>query len=442
MTNNETLIKLVWTYILLLVFEGALRKWVVPFMSAPLLLVRDPIGIWIIWESVRSHQWPKRWSVTVGALLIVMSILCVMQVVWCDNYWVAGIYGIRSYFLPFPIAFAIGESLNKKNIDKISRFMIFMLVPMCVLYAVQYKSPSGSFWNAGAYEGASQIAYAGNHVRASGTFSYNIGSTYFSLLGMSFLAYEVLEKDNRRLALLLISMLSLVVSIPLIGARTLVYMIALQGISICVAVILYMSYVRKLIKYIIPLIAIMLMASMFSIYMEALGTMHERIMMASYAEGNTSDVMYLRALKPFVTAYKNIQDSDYALGSGMGRGAAAISTLVKGKAEFTTGETEIDRNIKELGIYVGTAFFIFRLFLSIYIIISSVHAAIVGDSLAIILAPVTVALVVWSVLEMPTMQGFMVVFLSITLGAINNSNKSLLKDAELSLVTKENSQFS
>ena len=37
--------KLFWAYFLLLIFEGALRKWVFPPLSGPLLLIRDPIGL-------------------------------------------------------------------------------------------------------------------------------------------------------------------------------------------------------------------------------------------------------------------------------------------------------------------------------------------------------------------------------------------------------------
>ena len=50
--------KLFWLYFLLLIFEGALRKWVVPGFSAPLLLVRDPVAILIIIEAYRTNKWP------------------------------------------------------------------------------------------------------------------------------------------------------------------------------------------------------------------------------------------------------------------------------------------------------------------------------------------------------------------------------------------------
>ena len=40
--------KAIWFYIFLLIFEGALRKWVLPGMSNILLLAREPVAIYIL----------------------------------------------------------------------------------------------------------------------------------------------------------------------------------------------------------------------------------------------------------------------------------------------------------------------------------------------------------------------------------------------------------
>src|SRR6056300_865217 len=46
--ENYGLIKeIIWLYFLLLLFEGALRKWFLPGLSQGLLIVRDPIVLWI-----------------------------------------------------------------------------------------------------------------------------------------------------------------------------------------------------------------------------------------------------------------------------------------------------------------------------------------------------------------------------------------------------------
>lgn len=421
MNRGSLICKLIWAYIFLLIFEGALRKWVMPYMSAPLLVVRDPLGIWIIWESIRTHTWPSKCSVIVGCLVIVFSVLCVVQIVWNNNYWMAGIYGLRSYLLPFPVAFAIGENLDRKNIEKIARFIVVMLFPMCILYGFQYKSSSTSIWNAGAYDGASQIAYAENHVRASGTFSYNVGATYFSLLGISLLMYIVIQDKQLSKIVVAISALSAVLSVSLIGSRTLVYMLALHVLSLCAASLSYSPYMIRIIKYVIPALLVVFLASQSSIYADSAGTMHKRFMMASGSEGNTANVLYMRAFSPFELAYNNMSDGNSAIGEGMGRGAAAISTLMNGRAEFAAGETEIDRNLRELGLYVGSGFLLFRLLLAGYFVLKSIDAAKAGSSLAIMLAPPTFVLIVWCILEMPTMQGFMIVFIALTYGAIKTS---------------------
>ena len=47
--SKITLLKtLFWTYFLLLIFEGALRKWLLPSFSTALLLIRDPVALLIL----------------------------------------------------------------------------------------------------------------------------------------------------------------------------------------------------------------------------------------------------------------------------------------------------------------------------------------------------------------------------------------------------------
>ena len=48
--------KAIWLYIVLLIFEGALRKWFLPSLATPLLVIRDPIVIWLVIEG-----WHRNW---------------------------------------------------------------------------------------------------------------------------------------------------------------------------------------------------------------------------------------------------------------------------------------------------------------------------------------------------------------------------------------------
>src|ERR1700758_5072958 len=73
--------KLFWAYFLLLIFEGALRKWIVPQLSAPLLIVRDPIAVIIIWEAYRTRKWPSRWAAVTALLTVLFVTLFLVQIV-------------------------------------------------------------------------------------------------------------------------------------------------------------------------------------------------------------------------------------------------------------------------------------------------------------------------------------------------------------------------
>ena len=54
----QTLRSLIWLYFWLLIFEGALRKWVAPALSAPLLVIRDPLVLLIYVQALRYRKFP------------------------------------------------------------------------------------------------------------------------------------------------------------------------------------------------------------------------------------------------------------------------------------------------------------------------------------------------------------------------------------------------
>ena len=52
--------QLLWLYFWLLIFEGALRRWLLPGLATPLLLVRDPIALLAViwaWPLISKRPW-------------------------------------------------------------------------------------------------------------------------------------------------------------------------------------------------------------------------------------------------------------------------------------------------------------------------------------------------------------------------------------------------
>ncbi len=281
--------KLFWAYFLLLIFEGALRKWVVPGLSAPLLLVRDPIGLLIVLEAIRTNKWPQKWSAVTGVLAVGMLLLCGLQMIVVENPWIAAIYGLRSYLLPFPVAFVMGENLTAEDLRKFGLATLWILLPMTLLEVAQYMAAPGSWLNTGAYLGGGQIYYTEGHTRASGTFSFVAGPTNYVPLAAAFILYGLSREKFAPKWLLWAATGAVILSIPMIGARTVVF--ELIGVVACmgIAAFLGVSQLIKVFKMAIPVVAVFCLVSLIPVFTRAALSLTERFAAANRMEGGSSE---------------------------------------------------------------------------------------------------------------------------------------------------------
>ena len=57
--DMEPLRRLMWLYLILWVTEGALRKWILPGLSSPLLIVRDPVLMLMYAMAMQKGVFPR-----------------------------------------------------------------------------------------------------------------------------------------------------------------------------------------------------------------------------------------------------------------------------------------------------------------------------------------------------------------------------------------------
>jgi len=413
--------KLFWLYFLLLIFEGALRKWVAPSLSAPLLLVRDPVALLIIIEAYRTNKWPQRWSVITGILACAFFILCALQMILGNNSWIAALYGLRSYLLPFPVAFIMGENLDAEDLRKFVTATLWIMLPLTALEVAQYVAPQGSFLNAGAYKGAEQIYYVEEHVRASGTFSFVAGPTFYDAIVAAFLFYGLMREKFARKWLLWAAVIALVISVPVVGSRTLVAELA--GVVVCagIAALFGIAQFIRAIKVVIPLLAVYFLVSLLPVFSSASQSLQSRSINAYTAEGGVRRAMVERTSGTIIEALIRTDYSRHPIGIGMGRGAAAVSALATGRVQFIAGEYEFIREMTELGAFPGIAFSLFRFLLALSLTISAVKCAQRQEPLALLLTTSLFATLCFGTLEQPTDQGFMVICLAFAIAAIRRS---------------------
>src|SRR5215210_6756182 len=153
---------LIWTYVGLLIFEGALRKWIIPSLSTPLLIVRDPVVILIYAFAARAGIFPK--NRFMQALLPICLLAMVFGAVAEKVDPAIYLFGLRTDFLHLPLIFVIGKVMNYDVVVK------------------QFEASPEDIINTSAGGAGLQLEAGGGKVRASGTFSFVAGIVcYYAL---------------------------------------------------------------------------------------------------------------------------------------------------------------------------------------------------------------------------------------------------------------------
>src|SRR3990172_5151777 len=157
--DRRRLVTLIWIYLILLLVEGALRKWFLPSLSNPLLVVRDPIAVFIcalgyrsgnlVFDSyVRPLFMLLAGFAAIGALQLINGI--------GGSPLVIG-YGLRTYLLHLPVAFVMAHVLNAADLRRILMLFIWAALPMALLMAAQFESSPDSWINVGVAGHRGQI---------------------------------------------------------------------------------------------------------------------------------------------------------------------------------------------------------------------------------------------------------------------------------------------
>src|SRR5262249_11479958 len=173
----------------LLVFEGALRKWAFPWAQAQIYLVKDAIllaaYLGFILDTQRN---PSAQGIGLIKTVLVAAFVwgCIEVLNPNSPSLLVGLVGLKAYFLYAPIAFVLPHAIKSREhlFVLIKRYLI-MAIPVAVLGFIQIMAGPASSLN--VYVSHSEedtpatLAYFGHEdfVRTSGTFSYISGYTTF-----------------------------------------------------------------------------------------------------------------------------------------------------------------------------------------------------------------------------------------------------------------------
>src|SRR2546430_3914270 len=284
--------RLIYLYLFLLIIEGALRKWIVPQFSNPLLLVRDPVVLVIYLLAWRAPIFPRNsfiLSLAIIALLSwIVSIFVLDPYVPMPRILLVTAYGFRSNFLHLPLIFIFASVFDADDVRNIGWWILVGMIPMSLLMALQFHSAPDSFINrtVGLGEGE-QITAGGGKIRPPGTFSFISGPIYYVTGAASFVLYGALRRSTYPSWLLFGAGCSVFLAIVVSGSRSLVVSVLLVVLSLAIVLLIRPDAVNRFGKSLVLLVIAILLISRLPIVHEGLTILSSRFTESAEAAETT-----------------------------------------------------------------------------------------------------------------------------------------------------------
>ncbi len=427
--RRQRLRQLLWLYFWLLIFEGALRKWIVPGLSNPLLLVRDPVALLALWWGLpllRQRRW-RPWLLPLLAIGLLAFLLAITA--GHGDIFVAA-FGARILLLQLPLLFLYGALFDRRDVIRFAWALAWLSIPMTLLIVAQSNLPSSHILNvAPGGEGTAVFAGALDRFRPPGTFSFINGLASFYVLaasGLFILLYGTRLRPWGRLLCLLVAV-ALVVALPVSISRSLLAGYLQVLAAVIAALALSRSRLVPLLSGLLALVLAVGIATTIPAFQATSEAFMARWDMAAAAEsgdderiGGAVGVFQKRVLSGFTTPLSQLETVPL-LGYGIGIGTNVGAQRLTGELTFLVGEGGWQASLAELGVLLGLAFLAWRLALGLWLLRLAVLAALRGNCLPLILAGSSLLIVISGSLSQPTSLGFIVVSAGLTLAACKRS---------------------
>lgn len=364
----------IWLYFLLLIFEGALRKWVLPGLATPLLVVRDPIAIGIMFLCFQRGLFKLNSYIAVMWLISFVA-YCTAIIAGHGNMLVA-LYGIRILALHFPLIFAIGWVFDKEDVVKMGKAMLWITIPMTILMAMQFYSPQSAWVNqgVGGDEGGAGFSGALGFFRPPGTFSFTNGLALFYGLAAAYVFYFWLDNSKTISKLILLAATAcLLAAIPFSISRTVFFEIILSAVFVLVATTTKPKYFVRLISGSLAIVVLIAVLSNFNFFQTGVEVFTKRFESANKAEEGLEGIFVDRFLGGMVEAITDTEDLPF-FGRGIGMGTNVGAMMLSGELKFLISEGEWGRLIGEMGLLLGLGVILLRLLLTFKMGITSFQA--------------------------------------------------------------------
>lgn len=356
---------LIWVYFILLLIEGALRKWVFTGFSDVLLIIRDPIVIWIYLIAFTKRCFPLNPFVIVMTGLAFLAVLGAM----CSEYIQPMIiaYGLRANFLHLPLIFVMPMVLERPDIEKLGRFALWASLGMTLIMILQFYSPLTAKINATPGGLIGGITGAKGRFRPTGTFSFITGIACFYPMIAAFVMHRLISKVKVHAWLTLVFAMSLILAVPISISRQVLMACGLVGLFALPSAWWVQGNFRLLRRILLLGGLGIFLLMLVPVFSDGLETFAERWEHSTGEDqggiqGALIDRMVGYLFEPFEVMF-NVP----FFGFGLGMGSNAGAKILTGSVGFLMGEGEWGRILMEMGPLIGLLFIVFRIALVLHI---------------------------------------------------------------------------
>jgi hypothetical protein len=418
-----------WIYFLMLIFEGALRKWFLPSLSSVIAIIRDPIALYALflgWPLVWRQPWIK-WLKPLFCIVIVSFILAVTV---GHGDLVVAYYGARIYLLHFPLIFLYASIFDRGDVLRFGIATLILSIPMTLLIVAQSNSPETHILNIGpGGEGIASFQGALGRSRPPGTFSFISGVvSFYSLSTASLFSLLYGSKPGLYAKILAaIAGVAIVVAIPVSISRSLMAACIIIFAALLIALILARIPIGRLLFGILALALVIYIATTLPIFQVTSEAFVARWTAAGSAMGsdrNTDgdvgvarDQVTGRVLPGFTEPLTHASSAPL-LGYGIGMGSNMATQRLPGGLQVL-GEGSWEITIGELGPLLGLALLFWRVAIAIWIFRLSLNAALNHNILPMIFVGATFFPLISAQVSQPTHLGFVIVITGLNLAALN-----------------------
>lgn len=413
----------IWLYFILWIFEGSLRKWILPSLATPLLVVRDPIAIYIILRAFYLNVKFVNPFVVISVIFTLLS-LAVTLTFGHGNLFV-GLYGARIMLLHFPLIFIIGAVLKKEDILKIGYAILITNILVTLIVYFQFISPQSTFINIGiGGEGSAGFSGSMGFFRPSGTFSFTTGLSSYYILVSVFVFYFWLSKDSISKILLYSSTVALLIALPLTVSRTAVAGVFLVGLfALLGSSTSFKSVIRLLISVLAIFIIFTILKKTTPIFTLGTEVFMSRVDTANEQGGGLKDSIFLRVWNDFAEPIRDLLNTPLFLGN-LGMGTNAGAQMLRGSRTFMISEGELGRLGGEQGLVLGGGIILIRLILAVSLFYKSIKMSKEFKLLPLLFCGTALYLITQGQWAQPSMLGCAVIAAGLLVASLNINVKT------------------